>query len=322
MGLGRRIVTLAFVVAVSFIGIPLPAHAASGEEAPPLTFNGRPLSELLHGRATGAPFPLSALLQQDDGQISGVVVDEDGRPLVEHAVQLTRVFSIRGNRAEQISGTGMTNVEGGFSFSGLQPSGYEIEALVADAVIASATVTLVPGAMQVRGVTITRPPTPAVWDGTVLSSFEALQPALSVGQEIGVTDDAGRTEGKVVSISANQLVIERRRFFRRTEELAFPEDVVRSIDIVDSDWEGLFIGTAAGFGMAYLTLLGNSIFGGCDICVVVALSGFIGAGPAVGSLIDRSITQPIYEQQSQTPRITIAPSLGRDRKAIVAHVGF
>ena len=48
----------------------------------------------------------------------------------------------------------MTNVEGGFSFSGLQPSDYEIKVFVADAVIASAAVTLVPGAMQVPGVTI------------------------------------------------------------------------------------------------------------------------------------------------------------------------
>ena len=36
----------------------------------PLTFNGRPLSELLHGRAADAPFPLPALRQQADGQIN------------------------------------------------------------------------------------------------------------------------------------------------------------------------------------------------------------------------------------------------------------
>ena len=318
MGLAYRIVVFTLVLTLSLVGIPLPAHAASGEESPPLTFNGRPLSELLHGRAAGAPFPLPALRQQAAGQISGVVVDEDGRPLVEHAVQLTRVFSISGNRAEQISGTGMTNVEGGFSFSGLQPSDYEIKVLVADAVIASAAVTLVPGAMQVRGVTITRSPTPAVWDGTVLSSFEALQSALSVGQQIRVTDDAGRTAGKVVSISANQLVIERSRFFRRTEELAFPADVVQRIEILDSDLEGALLGAVPGLVWGFVACSGDNAENLCGLVPMLAVS----IGWSVGSVIDGLTKQLVYEQQSQTPRITIAPSLGRDRKAIVAHVSF
>ena len=313
MGLVRRIVVFTLLLTLSLIGLPLPAHAASGEETPPLTFNGRPLSELLHGRATGAPFPLPAR----DGQISGVVVDEDGRPVVEHAVQLTRVFSISGNRAEQISGTGMTNVEGGFSFSGLQLSDYEIKVLVADAVIASAAVTLVPGAMQVRGVTITRSPTPAVWDSTVLSSFEALQSALSVGQQIRVTDDAGRTKGKVVSISANQLVIERPRSFFRTEERVFPADVVQRIDIVDSTADGVLLGAAPGLAVALVGCRGEA----ASACWF--MSGlFIAPGIFLGGLIDNSINESIYERPSQTPRVAIAPLLGRDRKAIVARVSF
>ena len=67
MALARRIVVFTLVLALALIGIPLPAHAATGEEAPPLTFHGRPLSELFHGRATGAPFPLPALRQQATG---------------------------------------------------------------------------------------------------------------------------------------------------------------------------------------------------------------------------------------------------------------
>ena len=314
MGLFRRILVFTLVVALSSICIPLSAHAATGEETPPLTFHGRPLSELRHGRATGAPFPLPALRQQDDGQISGVVVDEDGRPLVEHAVQLTRVFSIRGNRAEQISGTGMTNVEGGFSFSGLQPSDYEIKVLVADAVIASAAVTLVPGAMQVRGVTITRSTTPAVGDGTVLSSFEALQSALSVGQQIRVTDDAGRTAGKVVSISSSELVITRRRPFFRSEQLAFTEGFVRKIEILDSDLDGVLLGAAPGLVWGFVFCCEENLD---FIGPMLAM----GIGSAVGGAIDWFTNQLVYEQQSQT-RVAISPLLGRDRTGIVAQIKF
>ena len=94
MGLVRRIVTFALVVAVSFVGIPLPAHAATGEDAPSLTFQGRPLSELLQGRATGAPFPPPALLQQADGQISGRFLDADGQPFADRRVELNMPISL------------------------------------------------------------------------------------------------------------------------------------------------------------------------------------------------------------------------------------
>ena len=157
MGLVRRIVALPLVLTLSLIGIPLPAHAAEGESPPPrvLTFNGRPLSELLHGRATGAPWALPALLQQEDGQISGVALDAEGRPLAEHAVELKRIFTTNGGlRAAVISGTDTTNTAGGFSFTGLQVSDYVVEVLRDGEVVASAPSTLVAGAMQVTGLTV------------------------------------------------------------------------------------------------------------------------------------------------------------------------
>ena len=58
MGLIRRILMFTLLVALSSIGIPLPAHAASGEETPVLTFQGR---------ATGVPFSLPALAHQYGG---------------------------------------------------------------------------------------------------------------------------------------------------------------------------------------------------------------------------------------------------------------
>lgn len=89
MNLICRTVVFTLVLTLSLVGIPVPTHAV-GDKSPPLTFNGRPLSELLRGRATGVPFPLPALRQQVSGQISGVALDAEGQPLAEQTVRLTR----------------------------------------------------------------------------------------------------------------------------------------------------------------------------------------------------------------------------------------
>ena len=78
----------------------------------------------------------------------------------------------------------------------------------------------------------------------VVNSFAALQPVLNVGQEVQVRTEAGQaTQGRVVSISADQLVIARplgratglwARWFSRTEEQAFAEAAVRRIRAVST----------------------------------------------------------------------------------------
>ncbi len=87
----------------------------------------------------------------------------------------------------------------------------------------------------------------------VASSFEGLQPILKVGQEVIVQDEAGQaTQGKVVSISNNQLVITRLQDWR-LEELAFSEDFVRRIDVADSVWwPGAVVGAAVAAGIPFL----------------------------------------------------------------------
>jgi len=153
MGSIRRISALALVVALSVAGIPLPAHAA-GEESPPLTFNGRPLSQFLNRAATGDPLPLANLLGQETGEISGVVVDREGQPLAGRVVHATRVFTRGGNRATQRIGAATTSADGQFSFTGLRASDYLVEVLSGDEVIASRSVTLADGAMQVSGLSV------------------------------------------------------------------------------------------------------------------------------------------------------------------------
>ena len=154
MGLARRIVVFTLVVALSSIGTPLPAYAATGEESPPLTFNGRPLSELFHGRATGAPFPLPALLRQDDGQISGVVVDATGQPVADQRVELRQPSSEGPGRL-----IATTDTNGQFVYGRLGPGRYEVELRDEGRVIAtSGPIELSEEAMRVSGVTVARRP--------------------------------------------------------------------------------------------------------------------------------------------------------------------
>ena len=140
---------------VSYLGVPLPAYAAD-EDAPPLTINGRLLSQVLSRTALGDPFPLTGLLEQETGEISGVAVDADGQPLAEHTVRATRVFTIgsRNSPATQVMGTTTTSTDGRFSLTELRASEYLVEVVEGDMVIASTSVSLAEGAMQVGGITV------------------------------------------------------------------------------------------------------------------------------------------------------------------------
>ena len=56
-----------------------------------------------------------------------------------------------------INGLPLSNADGAFLFTGLQASDYLVEVLVDDQVIASASLTLAEGVMQVGGVTLSQP---------------------------------------------------------------------------------------------------------------------------------------------------------------------
>ena len=158
MGMVRRSSALALIVALSLIGIPLPAHAA-GEESPPLTINGHLLSQVLSRTAFGDPIPLAGLLGQETGQINGVASDQEGKPLAEHAVRATRVLTLANSATEatQSAGTTTTDAAGQFSFIGLQASDYIVEVLSGEEVVARASVPLAEGAMQASGISVAPP---------------------------------------------------------------------------------------------------------------------------------------------------------------------
>ena len=159
MAMVRRLSALALVVAMSLVGLPIPAHAA--EESPVvsrdrvLTIQGQPLSQLRNLRPGRLSF--GNVLAQEDGQISGVALDGEGEPLAEQTVRLTRIVMVGGQRGEQVGGTAMTDGAGRFSFTGLRASDYLVDVVRGDEVVASASATLADGAMQVSGVTVSLP---------------------------------------------------------------------------------------------------------------------------------------------------------------------
>jgi hypothetical protein len=336
MGPIRRIVVFTVVVPLALTGIPLPAHAASSEETLLLTFNGRPLSELLHGQVADAFFPLPTLRQQDDGQIRGVVVDEeDGQPVADQRVELRRPASAGPGRLVAV-----TDTNGQFVYGRLGPGRYEVELRVEGQVLAtSGPVELSAGSMHRDGVTIARPaaprPTGPLFERgrmnadqllrgqSVPESFGALRSILEPGHEVQVADETGRaTRGKVVSISSQRLVISRPRFFWRAEELAFTTDRVSTIDIIDPIWNGALIGAGIGVAATFATCQGKK-YENRTFCFAFAGPAFLVVPAiAVGALVDRSINDSIYERPSQGPRVTIAPSFGRGVMGVSAHVSF
>ncbi len=117
---------------------------------------GMLLSEVFNGTAHGGPRPQDCLSGEETGQISGVAWDGSGRPLAEYTVRATPLSTLANGdiEATQSEGTTTTDAAGQFSFTGLPPSNYLVEALRGDEVVASVLLTLAERTMQVSGVTL------------------------------------------------------------------------------------------------------------------------------------------------------------------------
>ena len=94
---------------------------------------------------------------------------------------------------------------------------------------------------------------------------------------------------------------------------------MQGIDIVDPDWDKGLIVSGIGFGV--MIALASSVDEDA-VPGLALLGGLIVVAGGTAIAMDRSKTEPIYERPSQTPRVTIAPSLGRDQKGILVHVRF
>ncbi len=161
----RRILALTLVVTLASMGVPVPVNASGEQEQPSapnsvLTLNGQPIRQFISttGHSRGAVlFNGLSQAQPSNGQISGVAVDKNGRRLVQHEVQLNRVFELGGQRVTGVATT-TTDADGRFSFTGLSAGSFEVEVVADGTVIAtSAELTLSEGAMVVSGITVVQP---------------------------------------------------------------------------------------------------------------------------------------------------------------------
>ena len=136
---------------------------------------GRSLSQFFGATvATAGRLVLADVVQQADGEISGVASDAEGQPLAGGRVDLTRPPEEGQGRL-----VARTDAAGTFSFAGLGSGRYEVRLLVGGQEVAtSGAINLVEGTMQVSGVALAQ----AVETNGGLS----LGAAMAIGAGIGL----------------------------------------------------------------------------------------------------------------------------------------
>lgn len=152
-----------------------------------------------------------------------------------------------------------------------------------------------------------------------VQSFAELQRTFTFGQRIIVTAEDGRTtEGRLVSISGNQLEIRRTRWFFREERKAFVEESVQRIENRDSTWNGTLIGLGVGF---LISVVADRTCDEPDFGCAPQVLLPVPVGSVVGALIDRNINRPIF-LSPRGRRVTMSPLVGPGRVGLAAAVRF
>jgi hypothetical protein len=139
------------------------------------------------------------------------------------------------------------------------------------------------------------------------TSFDELRQVLRAGNDVTVAGTDGRiTKGKLVEVTASSLTVERYRWpWQKRVENNFGDTAVTTVKRMDSPWEGLLLGFAAGSI--------PTIIAGChknwrgEAC---ALVGVVGA--AIGGAIDVRHNKTVY--RAGTPpagrgTVSLSPSL-------------
>ena len=153
------------------------------------------------------------------------------------------------------------------------------------------------------------------------ASADDLRNRMKAGQKVAVIDDQGRkVQGRIVDLTVDSLALAGKS---GREEVPYAQIV--TIDRVDDLKNGALIGLAVGLGLfaldAAFAAEDGVTLNAAGYVVIGALYGGLGAGAGTG--IDALIggNRNIY-QRGRGTRISIAPSIGRDRLAAAIGISW
>lgn len=154
------------------------------------------------------------------------------------------------------------------------------------------------------------------------TSFDELSRILRSGQEVTVTStDGHRSRGKVGTLTASTLVLEppRKLFRRRGPRQSIAESSVTTVTRVDSPWEGMLVGLAA--GVVSVAIAGNALPDPYFSPLLI-----VGAGMGIGGAIDLTRNKIVYRVAA--PRavggatLSLAPVINSNAKGVLLHFQF
>lgn len=156
-------------------------------------------------------------------------------------------------------------------------------------------------------------------------------PMLIADREVRIRPADGRgATGRLVRIDDQYVIISYRprlfQPFRKPRELTFDRDRIRTIDLVDSTWNGAAIGAAGAIAFTAIAIHNECTrpcidnFGKPGRWVIGTL-GLVLPAASAGALIDAALNRRIYEARpGRSARLV--PVLGGSRIGVVAAVTF
>jgi len=174
-------------------------------------------------------------------------------------------------------------------------------------------------------------PSPAFGQSGEVEPLATWPPIVVADQGVRIRLEQRRgVAGRVVRVEEAQLTIRYRprlfRPFRTPIEQTLDRDGIRTIDLVDSDWNGAAIGAAGAIAFTAIAIH-KDCTPSCDDNFgkgarwVMGTIGFVLPATAVGALIDGALNRRIYEA-GPVRSVRVVPTLGRGRKGMIAAVAF
>jgi hypothetical protein len=156
-------------------------------------------------------------------------------------------------------------------------------------------------------------------------SFSDLPKHLSAGQSIVVLDQSGRrTKGRLVELTADEIVIDRRQDPDDRGRTRLGRQDVRQISRPrDPLWNGVVIGIGVGLGSGCLVGWNTYdpdkafSFGPGESCAIAAVV-FGGVGAGVGAIADYFNRKDGTVYRAQPGQVTFLPAVGRGLVALQA----